>query len=245
MNDHDLYLFDLQGFLTVPNALSTAQLKELNAILDEHVTQDVPPDAQSHRFGGLLDWGPAYRALINPPSITPYLEAFVNRQFRLDHVYADIIRGGRGPIGTRLHGGATPFDAAQYYHYHNGRIYNGLTVVAYNLHDVNPGDGGTGCVPGSHKSNFPYPDDWRETDTLQPFMRAITGPAGAAIIFTEALTHGTLPWLGKQERRTLFYKYSPFPVSWSAGYFDASRYTDLTDFQRRILEPPNARYPGR
>lgn len=249
MNDHDMFLFDLQGFITVPNALSAAQLAELNVILDEHVAQDVKPDEQTHRFSSLLDWGPAYRALIDQPTITPYLEAFVNRQFRLDHVYADIIRPGqgpvRGPIGTRLHGGATPFDASQYYHYHNGRIFNGLTVVAYNLHDVNPGDGGTGCVPGSHKSNFPYPEDWRELDQLQPFMRAITGPAGAALIFTEALTHGTLPWYGKQERRTIFFKYSPFPVSWSAGYFDASQYPDLTPRQKAILEAPNARYKGR
>ncbi len=245
MNDHDLFLFDLQGFITVPDALSAAQLSELNAILDEHIAHDVPTDATNHRFGGLLDWSPAYRALIDQPTITPYLEAFINRQFRLDHVYADIIRSGKGPIGTRLHGGATPFDAAQYYHYHNGRMYSGLTVVAYNLRDVNPGDGGTGCVPGSHKSNFAYPDDWRDTDELQPFMRAVTGPAGTAVIFTEALTHGTLPWRGLGERRTVFFKYSPFPLSWSAGYFDANRYPDLTERQKAILEAPNARYRGR
>ncbi len=37
---------------------------------------------------------------------------------------------------------------------------NGFTVVADNLRDVNEGDGGFGCVPGSHKSNFPLPDEW-------------------------------------------------------------------------------------
>ncbi|HZP81290.1 MAG TPA: hypothetical protein VFB21_06615 [Chthonomonadaceae bacterium] len=41
---------------------------------------------------------------------------------------------------------------------------NGLTVVAYNLKDVNPGDGGFGCVPGSHKSNLPFPSEWRELE---------------------------------------------------------------------------------
>ncbi|MCL4505964.1 MAG: phytanoyl-CoA dioxygenase family protein, partial [Chloroflexi bacterium] len=141
--------------------------------------------------------------------------------------------------------GATPFDPSQYFHFQDGRMYNGLTVVAYNLRDVNPGDGGTGCVPGSHQSNYPYPNDWRELDHLQPFMRAITGPAGSAIIFTEALTHGTLPWKGQGERRTIFYKYSPHPVSWAAHYIDAGRYPDLTERQRAILEAPNARYGGR
>jgi Phytanoyl-CoA dioxygenase (PhyH) len=245
MDDDERYLFDLQGFITIPDALSATQVAELNAILDEHMARDMPAGANTHRFGGLLDWGPAYRQLIDQPTISPYLEEFVDRQFRLDHVYADIIRSGKGPIGTRLHGGASPFDSSQYYHVHNGHIYNGLSVVAYNLQDVHPGDGGFGCVPGSHKSNFPFPDHWRELDKLEPFMRAVTGPAGTAILFSEALTHGTLPWRGQGERRTIFFKYSPHPVSWSAHYFDPGQYPDLTERQRALLEAPNARYRGR
>jgi hypothetical protein len=245
MNEHERYLFDLQGFLTVPNALSAAELEQLNRVLDEQIARQVAPDAATHRFGNLLDWGPDYRSLIDNPRITPYLEELVDRRFRLDHDYADLIRRGKGPIGTSLHGGSTPFDPSQYYHVHNGRIHNGLTVVAYNLRDVHPGDGGFGCVPGSHKSNFPFPGEWRELDTLQPFMRAVTGPAGTAIIFTEALTHGTLPWRGSGERRTIFFKYSPYPISWSARYYDADAYEDLTDSQRAILEAPNARYASR
>jgi hypothetical protein len=49
VDDHDLFLFDLQGFITVPNALNTAQLAELNAILDVHIAQDLAPDAASRR----------------------------------------------------------------------------------------------------------------------------------------------------------------------------------------------------
>jgi hypothetical protein len=76
-------------------------------------------------------------------------------------------------------------------------------------------------------------------------MRAVTGPAGTAVIFTEALTHGTLPWRGKGERRTLFYKFSPHPISWSARYYNAEQYEGLTERQRAILEAPNARYRNR
>ena len=59
------------------------------------------------------------------------------------------------------------------------------------------------------------------------------------------MTHGSLPWRGAGERRTIFYKYSPHPVSWSARYYDADRWPDLTDRQRAILEAPNARYGSR
>ena len=245
MTDQERYLFDLQGFLEIPEALSTEQLTELNRILDEKCDQEMPPDAASCRFmGDLIEWGPVYRDLIDNPRIVPYLEAILDTRFRLDHDYADIIRGDKGPIGSTLHGGATPYDHTFSYNCHNGRIMCGLTVVAYNLKDVHPGDGGFGCVPGSHKSNYAFPDEWRNLETVHPFMRSVTGPAGTAVIFTEALTHGTLPWHG-DERRTVFYKYSPNSISWYSHYYDADRYDGLSDHQREILEPPNARYSGR
>ena len=72
----------------------------------------------------------------------------------------------------------------------------------------------------------------------------MTGKAGTAVIFTEALTHGTMPWHG-DERRTVFYKYSPNSVSWYAEYYEAEKYEGLTERQQQILEAPNARYRQR
>jgi hypothetical protein len=245
MNELDKYLFDLQGFITVPDALDAVQLQTLNAIWDQHIARDVAPDAQNYRWGRIVRWGQPFLELIDNPRMTPFLDEIVGKRFRLDHEYADLIRTGLSPIGAYLHGGGTPFDPSQYYRFQDGRMHNGLIVVAYNLHDVNPGDGGFGCVPGSHKSNYPYPEAYRSLEDFQPFMRAVTGPAGTAIIFTEALTHGAMPWLGARERRTLFFKYSPHPLSWAASYYDDEPFEGLTDRQREILEAPNARYQGR
>jgi hypothetical protein len=36
--------------------------------------------------------------------------------------------------------------------------------------------------------------------------------AGDALIFSEHLTHGTLPWLANKERRTIFFKCLPRPI---------------------------------
>jgi hypothetical protein len=69
-------------------------------------------------------------------------------------------------------------------------------------------------------------------------VRRVPGPAGTAIIFTEALVHGTLPWTGSHERRTVFYKYCPAPLAWSRQYYDEAEYPDLTDRQRRLLRSP-------
>ena len=246
MNENEQYLFDLQGYIAVPNALDKEQLADLNALLDKHIEQECASDRPAHRFGGLLEWGKPYRDLIDNPSIVPYLDVILGESFRLDHLYADLIRSGTSPIGATLHGGGAPFDPSQYYHFHGGQMYNGLTVVAYNLADVGPEDGGFGCVPGSHKSNYRFPGEWRDmSENIEPCVRRVTGPAGTAVIFTEALTHGALPWTGQGERRTVFFKYSPHPISWSARYFDEVDYDDLTERQRAILEAPNARYANR
>ena len=47
--------------------------------------------------------------------------------------------------------------------------------------------------------------DWSEDVP----MHRVEGKAGDCILFTEKMTHGTVPWEGAGERRTLFYKYVP------------------------------------
>jgi hypothetical protein len=247
MDDDQRYLFDLQGWITIPDALDRDRLAALNATFDEHVAATVASDASSWRFGDVIEWGPDWLNLIDNERVIPTLEAILGAGYRLDHDYADLIRHGKGPIGTRLHGGATPFDAGQSYAVHDGQVRSGLVVVAFNLRDVHPGDGGFAGVAGSHKANFALPEEWKELEVDPPrsFVTPVTGPAGTAIVFTEAMSHGTLAWRGTGERRTVFLKYNPHPIAWSARFYDRSRFAGLTPRQWAILEPPNARYGGR
>ena len=41
------------------------------------------------------------------------------------------------------------------------------------------------------------------------------------------------------------FKYNPFPISWSARYYNADQYAVLTERQIAILEALYARYNGR
>ena len=250
MNDHEKYLFDLQGFLLVENALDADQIAQINKLVDERMTEF--PEAPNKRFGKVLTWDRGAFEVLDNPRILPHLQEIISPQMRLDHDYLDVIRGSDevrlGPIGAGLHGGSFPFDPSQYFHFRDGRFHNGLTVVAYNLCDIAEGDGGFACVPGSHKSNFPYPNEWRDLmqNERQPWVRPVYGPAGSAIIFTEALTHGTLPWRGANDRRTLFLKYSPHPLSWSKNYYSVAEYEaiygEVNETQRALLQAPSARY---
>ena len=240
MDDFERYRFDLNGYLALPGALApgrrgAAERRDGRADRGGRARRRAHPPVR-----GVLDWGPEVRALIDHEPILPYPRGDPRAGFRLDHDYADLIRHGKGPIGTKLHGGAMPYDAGQSYTFVEGRPRSGLLVVAYNLCDVNPGDGGFGCVPGSHKANLPFPETWKEleVDEELDLVRAVTGPAGTAIVFTEAMTHGTLPWRGAGERRTLFFKYDPGPYAYGAAFYDRDRWPDLTERQRAILKRP-------
>jgi hypothetical protein len=232
------YLFDLQGYLIVPNALSVETVERLNEVIDGMAERDLAPDQSTHRWLHLLARSCAFRELIDNPPVLPILNELLGEGFRLDHEYVDLIQSGAGPIGAGLHGGAVPFRPGEYYWNGDGRPHSGLVAVAYSLKDVGPDDGGFGCVPGSHKSAFAFPDGWQDLSDPHPCVRKVTGPAGTAVIFTEALAHGTLPWRGRGERRTVFYKYSPRPLAWSRTFYDAAQYPDLTERQRDILRSP-------
>jgi hypothetical protein len=234
----DRYLFDLQGYLTVPEALPVETVDQLNEIVDSMALADMTHDETARRWSHLLGRSPVFRDLIDNPVVLPILEELLGPEFRLDHEYLDLIRSGMGPIGSGLHGGSVPFRPIEYYWSGDGQIHSGLVAVAYNLKDVGPDDGGFACVPGSHKSAFAFPDRWKDLADPHPCVRKVTGPAGTAVIFTEAMAHGTLPWRGSGERRTAFYKYSPRSLAWSRTLYDPGLYPDLTDRQRDILRSP-------
>jgi hypothetical protein len=258
MNDNETYFFDVNGYLTIRNALSPEQISALNRQIDLQIGSCETPTKPHLSFNNVLGWRGAMIGLIDNPSVVPYLDALLGPPpyadprhgpfFRLDHTYVTVLRPDAPDAGAPvLHGGNTPFDPGQFYHVSEGHIYNGLLVVAYNLTDVNEGDGGFGCVPGSHKANFRIPRDWNDLRKPNPIARAVGGPAGTAVVFTEALSHGTLPWHGDHERRTVFFKYNTYCSAFGATYLDemTSTWQELSERQRAILEAPNSRGPAR
>ena len=174
MNEQEKYLFDLHGYLVVKNALTDAQVKSLSDMIDanEHSSKRHRGGSDRTRFrnkddrawsaSSLLDWGGPFIDLIDIPTITPYLKEFLGVNYRLDHDYM-LVANAESSHQLFLHGGGQgaggptdlvgPTDGGQcYYRYNNGRFYNGLIAVAFELNTVTPGDGGFACVAGSHKA---------------------------------------------------------------------------------------------
>lgn len=214
MSDEQKYLFDLQGYIVLKNAIPQAYLQAANAVLDRLV--DLPEadypyplrlgDARTPSnlyISNILEADPAMRRFMHLPAVNGVIDAVTSGPWRLNHTYT-IYRWGMGH--TNLHMGGTPTVFKCQYHVHDRHIYSTLTKAVYPLLPCGPEDGCFAVIPGSHKSAFPRP--WGNHPEENPALVPVIAEPGDAIVFTEALAHGSMVNRSGRERRTLYYCYS-------------------------------------
>ena len=153
------YLFDLQGYLVIPDVLGAAEVAELNQLID---AQRLPSPRESIRFGsaaglhgpdhGFLNWGEPFCRLLDHEAIMPILRFRLGDCFRLDRLYG--IRMHKGQTMGSMHAdyGASARNAftnpGERFHFATNGIYEGFTVVAWSLADAGPSMGDSGAFPG-------------------------------------------------------------------------------------------------
>ena len=231
MTEAEIFEFDLNGYIVYKDMLTRDQVDLMNGILNEHI-----PD-ETHQFQ-FITLDPVFMELMAHPGTLRIIRKMIGEWMRLDHAYGiqmDRLTVERGHVKPNLHGGPRHDHGEHQYQWFDGKMYNGLIVVMYALEDINPGDGGLICVPGSHKSNFRYRPPVDSHLVANPsFM------AGDMLIFTEALVHGTTTWTSDQRRRALLYKFSPGYSAWvSADGLNDVRALAANDVQRDLLRPPS------
>lgn len=259
MNDHEKYFFDVNGYIAIRGILSDDWVASLNEAIDNNpghvrlrageqlLSRDSPSLTGSHGrgdIGGILNWPQPwcrpFRDLLSFHPALHYMLDLIGNGFRCAN--ANGISMTAGAEGCALHGGDVVRPNTHLFRYRNGRFWNSLVGVCYQLSDIGPGDGGFVCIPGTHKSNIDPPADVVSMEYDLGCYRHIEMRAGDALIFTEALTHGTLPWTAAHERRTLLYRYGA--GGWSGGKGAlrienyAPFYDDLTPLQQALMEPP-------
>lgn len=259
------YLFDLNGYLVIPNALSTADLAACNATLDAvrdfvgegwhgHVRLHNDPARQEGlMLQQMYEAGPVWEKLIDHPNWFAKAVHFIGADDPenfdgyhgpafIDECFATI----RGPgQALRLHSGGHLGTIRTQYRFHAGKFHCGQVNVLVALNDIGPGDGATMVIPGSHKSNLRHPQtvavDKRDEQTS---VDGIAGAvevhlkAGDALLFVDAIMHGSARRVNPGERRMTVYRYGP---SW--GYFrhrftpSAGLLQRLTPLRRQIVMP--------
>ena len=230
----DRYAFDARGYLVWEGVLPPATVETLRRAISEQSLPPAEDTIESQRFGWhgqLLAWHQGFRDLLDHPLVTALLSCFIGSFPRLDHAYGIVMQPGTSGLG--VHGPAWPFDPAQYYVHRSGAIRSGLLSFSWSLSEGRPGDGGFGCIPGSHRSDEPVPAG---ADAL---VQEVPQPAGSLLVFTEALVHCTLPWQGEGDRLALLYKYSPGSSAWMPYEGPpAEALASMSQRQRRLMEPP-------
>ncbi len=243
MTEEQRYFFDLKGYLVLRNVLSAEHVAALNAMIDRVETRpdDLPPLVRfSERHGpdiyinNMKELGGPFEALIDPEPVIPLVREMIGTRIRLNHDYG-IMRyhaDGRTPF----HLGNTPVRPSCQFRVHNGEFYSTLVKVVYPLTDQEVADGCFSTIPGSHKSNFPNPYGI-EPEGI-PVREPVPCRAGDAIIFTEAMTHGSEPKRTARPRRTLYFAYSPCWIAdWAGGpEISAELLERVTERQRALLE---------
>lgn len=270
VSEEEKYFFDLRGYLIVRSALSAAEVQACNDAID-HYADEIKPRAIDdgglargssalagtegrRELSGMLGWPEPhrepFRQLLVHPVVVSRLNELSGKGFRLDHGPL-LISAHQGAEGHRLHGGGEPFSQSVWYHQQNGKIFCRGITVAWQLTDVNEGDGGFACVPGSHKTAEPTPEEVRSVEDDMGLVYQPTMRAGDVLFFAETMTHGTLPWHGERERRSVLYKYASRAAARAVGkYFTPQeRYGDwvdeLTPEQRAVLYGPGVHHGGR
>jgi hypothetical protein len=237
------YWFDVQGYLVLKSVLSDAMVDNLNRVLDRYEAMDeadYPPplacgrerDANSLYLSNIVEADPALYPLIDLPAVLPIVRGVSLGLFRLNHTYALYHWGG---AYTPRHMGGTPIHPKANYSCRNGEIFSLLTKVVYPLRNHDVDDGCFAVIPGSHKANFPTPANQAGADQgLVP----IPARPGDAIIFTEALTHGSCINRSGRPRRTLYFCYSVgYMPDWTKYklHFSERLYAEVNDAQREVL----------
>lgn len=270
MDERELYFWDLTGYLIVRNVLTPDEIAMANEAIDYCQDKILEREAGLGSKGsralagtgrlevhGLLELPrphcEPFRKMLAHPAVVSRLNVMCGKGFRLDHGPL-LIAGVKGTEGLTLHGSGEPHKPYVAYHHQNGVPYCGGVTVTWQLTDVNEGDGGFVCVPGSHKSSRPMPDGVRTCDedlgaVVQPAMKA-----GDVLFFMDgAQTHGTHPWRSDRPRRSILFKYAArscvrgapsqdlfLPeVWWGEGVVEG-----MTEEQRAVMYGPGIHHGG-
>jgi hypothetical protein len=262
----EVFNFDLNGFIILRGAIDAAHIAEVNASLDrlQHVRQgEWAGHVHGHTYGGreglnlqqIYEGGPCWERLIDHPAYIERVRTFVGGDGTFDYLHGPLfmdecfanIRAEGEAIG--IHSGAQESCSRTRYLVQNQKFHCNQVNVLIAWRDVGPGDGATMVVPASHKANFEHPD--RDTCRMKPgeatSAEGVEGAievhlkAGDALIFTDAIMHGSAARRNPGQRRISVYRYGVSWGRWRHPYRpSAALVSRLNPRARKIVQPDEA-----
>ncbi len=216
------YEMDTFGFCRIKGLMEKEELEDIKNTFDQIKKNDYSLEETDICLGQMRDDGTAFisniadgspllRELAFRPKVIELLNVLMNWEFKLNHSNAIMSNAG----STYPHMGAYPIHNKAFFHSRGNAILSSLTKLVIPITNNDKNDGGLAAIRGSHKSNFPIPYPKRSLEEHN-LLEHIPIEIGDAILFTEALTHGSLKNISGNTRRILFFCYSMINIpEWS------------------------------
>ena len=263
ISEIDKYLFDLNGYIVVKNALKKSEINACNKIIDKLKNiknGEWDGYVHGHNYGGkeglnlqqIYEAGKPFEKLIDHPSWIHHMLEFVGGEGTFDQYHGPLfidenfanVRGPGEAIG--IHSGNPEGLKRNHYRYQDDKFHCSQVNILLALTDIGKGDGGTVVIPSSHKSNIQHPEYKKNfmkknkvtSAEAMTASKEIYLKAGDGLIFVDSLCHGSAKRINKGERRIVVYRYGP---SW--GFFrypyrpSMNLLKNLNSFQRKIVMP--------
>lgn len=223
MTDEQWILFETNGFLVVPDALSPEELADVRDAADSAEARwraDTRlPGTRSDRLEQVqapIEYDDRLLRLLWHPRVFPLVRTLLGNDVSMidNDLY---ITPPRTP-GTHAD---WHHDVGQRGVYHPRSIL--MVKVFYLLTDVDENAGGTAMVPGSHRFpldfKFPAVEDVRD----MPGMVQMCGRAGTAYLFNGRTYHAAVNNNSDNPRRVLIYNYGHLWMKVWQGYAPSER----------------------
>ena len=201
MNDEERYSFDLQGFLVRRAVLTAAEVRAVNAEIDAQAYPSPDDTIAGQRFAGFLGSpsAPVATSLMDHSAVIDVVREVNGPNARLDHSYGIYIAPGTRGCGCMVAGLRSTRRSTTRSARDASTAVLSVCSGPWAVVEHPAGGGGFCCIPGSHKANFIRP---QTIDYGNPIIHEVALQAGDVVIFTEAITHGTLAWSQHYERRS-------------------------------------------
>jgi hypothetical protein len=221
------YHFEVYGYVVIENTLTEDETaRVLNALqrLKREFEEKGDPTGVTIRgcrvsgykptnihFADVLETDPAILEHITNPRLVGMAEEIVGGVVRLSE--SEAIINSRDPETSDdpepkfgFHYGTRP-DHGTYTG--NGLFHSNFVKTLTNLTELEPDDGGTVVIAGSHKISLPWEDIVEVAYQDRSLIHQIVAPAGSTVLFAESLIHATGQLRSDRERTIIITGYTP------------------------------------
>jgi hypothetical protein len=262
------YVFDLNGFIVLEQAVSPEDLRSMNAWVDDHQAYVEQPknddgtprwigrvETQSYgqedgvNFQNIVDGGDVFERLIDHPEWIELVRKYIapNNGLGIHENFLNV-RGKGGHLYIHS-GGHFPRQYFTFRNHNTGEWMVGMINVLIALEDIGLGDGGTVLIPGSHKVTEVHPRLEVEGEKVGSLndgrlagtatgMREVHLKAGDALFFTDAITHGSSERTNEGHRRSVIFRYTPRHTRTRFNIEQSQELIDRLTDERRSILEP-------